>query len=160
MKDTVEIRDIAAYMGLTDTDVTGGNNGYPEPYLGRFIGGFENVAQAVDFTVKAGGQIAIAHWRDGWHNVDLRNPHYILAEPFTPDDIPFGDDYVVVSSKQDLEWYILEGFEMAGTPDNVDWEKESLVYCLGVYRDRYPKEMMKYSHDTHHNEIGVWISND
>lgn len=74
---------LASDNNLKCGHVTGGRNGYPEPYLGAFIHGFDSYRDIENFVVNLGGRVVLCKQRDGW---GVFEKHSNRTSPLTADD--------------------------------------------------------------------------
>lgn len=99
------VAEVLSEMGnLRMRDVTLNPNGYPEPYIGAFVDGFGSMDELKEFIGKFGGDIAIAHSKDGWHNCELSGA--LIGRPieeFTIIPDGYGDDYTIIMNREELE---------------------------------------------------------
>lgn len=170
MKTTTRNSEIS----LSQRDVTGSPNGYPEPYLGKFYYGFDNLDQAQQYADETSGQVRIAIWKDGWSNCVLGETPY---GEFTPDIDDYGDDYQVIDTPEELNaaaYFMLDdvleeedrqawkesGDKLLSECANIDWEKYSVILYRNDFYDTVPKKSMSFYHDTRHLVIGVVIFSD
>lgn len=179
MKTYNDYAQLAHDNNLKCGHVTGGRNGYPTPYLGAFINGFNTFEEAEKFAEKHNGEIRVSKARDGWSVVELAGyrTEAFDARCYVKD---LGDDYSLVNS---LKEYINEvectteairesineddHEEYASVLDNalknivhvaktVDFEKYSLAIGNGSYEE-VRKTMMSYHEDVWGWSIGVFF---
>jgi len=174
MKNLDSFKEKAALQGLTLIGLTGSSNGYPEPDLGWFAYGFENIDEAKEFAKKFDCEVSEAEWRDGWGYA-----HYLCDtdEPFNVTSEWYGDDYRIIKSTPNYLW-IEEGYEteremiddlgseydelskkraelIDDLEGNVDFEKENAVLCCNEYYEAISKQPMSFSYDTQNQAVGV-----
>jgi len=180
MKTYNEIKEILEGMNLNNKSVTGGRNGYPEPYLGEFYYGFDTFEEIKEFVKENGGVIASASWKDGWAYCNDISETY---KPFEISPNSFSDnyhfiylkyekedfaDYLGYSSIKEMKNYeskeeILEHLErfrvLLDECEGVDFDKQYLVEYCGEY-EIIDKEALEFSYDTINEAIGVWLDPD
>lgn len=175
---------------LSARDVTGSPNGYPEPYIGKFYFGFDNLYQAKEYADETGGYVRIAEWKDGWNNCILGGTPY---EEFHPSSDNYGDNYQVIDTLEELRsdaysiYYSLlqtseevsamdhdekeeyedeinaakeRGYDLISECADIDWEKYSVILHCGDFYEKVPKKSMVFNWDTRTLVIGVVIFSD
>ncbi len=169
---------------LQEREVTGGSNGYPEPYLGKFISGFKTFEEVEKYAAENDGEIYQIHYKDGWSNCELDG--YIYKRPTIYDFMVEGKTWIEEWRKEDQKAYEEENLDWIAEYDgwgnlktfihNEDYSKEQArEYFLGKFEDynigfnvinqadgrvldTYEKEeCLSYSEDTHNFKIGVYI---
>jgi hypothetical protein len=166
---------------LTHHYVTGDVNGYPTPSRGHFYTGFEDFDEMKEFAKEHDGTIYSMYTRDGWSFVV---PDGWIDRPYKVTSDWFGDNYVMVASKEELINYCMyahndllnsnyvnakelrrlyqQGKRAIAEGHSVDWSKNNLVLKIdnnGEFRyyEEIPKYCLTFSHDTKTQMIGVWI---
>lgn len=165
MKTTIE------KLELSKRDVTTSLNGYPEPFVGVFHYGFDNMDQAKEYADQIGGEIRVASWKHGWANCRLEGYRY---EEFAPSGNDYGDGYRVIDSAEELaeEAYSMidesmdddekqawkeSGDDLIECCENINWENDSVVLQNGVFIETVAKKSMVFHYDTTTSVIGVVV---
>lgn len=156
---------------LSHKSVTGGQNGYPEPYLGQFHYGFDNIIEAKAFAEKHKCEVYTASWKDGWSYCALNG---MAFQEFSADPEDYGNAARKIDSveelKNDLAWYKedyekedeaytkYEQIEKEALEEaaDINWEKECLIMGDDIW-EVVQRTSMKFYHDTKHIAIGVFI---
>jgi len=164
MKTYNDYAQLASDQNLKCGHVTGGNNGYPTPYLGAFIYGFDDYVQAEQFINENSGEIVLCKQKNGWdvweqHGSMLPRTRPLTAEDYVED---LGDNYTLIDDYESAIDFISE-FE---NPEdykqelvNLDWEKQSVVFGNGSY-EVVEKQMMSYHEDVTTWVVGVFFDRD
>jgi len=167
MKTTIRNSEIE----LSQRDITGSLTGYPEPYIGQFFYGFNNIEEAKEYSTKVGGEVRKAEWKNGWNNCKLGGPAY---EELTPSNDDYGDNYQVIDTILELksEAYFMVnesidedekkmwkncGDNLMKNCENINWEKDSVVLENGDFLETVPKKSMVFHFDTRTIVIGVAV---
>lgn len=156
---------------LSKREVTGSSNGYPEPRVGDFFYGFDNLDQAKEYADRVGGDVRIASWKDGWANCTLQGTPY---EEFTPSDDDYGDDFHIIDSAEELKFAAYSmidesmdddekqawkesGDELIACCADINWQKDSVLLHCGGFVETVPKKSMIFDYDTKTSVIGVVV---
>lgn len=170
MKTTIRNSEIS----LSERDVTGSPNGYPEPYIGKFIYGFKNIEQAKEYANEMGGEVTTAEWEDGWSNCILGDTPY---KEFNSSIDDYGNDYQVIDTPEELRdaaYFMIDdsmyederrawkksGDKLISKCANIDWKKDSIIIYRNDFYDTVPKKSMVWNWDTRTVVIGVVIFSD
>lgn len=172
MKTYNDYAQLAHDNGLSCHHVTGGMNGYPTPYLGAFIDGFENYQEAEKFKEEHGGEIIVSRTRAGWSVVEkygYRNEpfearHYVEDlgdnyEEVTPQDVK---DWIAdYSSDDEPNEKALKNLAELLEKAKEDEAKGLATVAYGTeYHDSVAKTMMGYSEDVWGWSIGVFFDHE
>jgi len=167
--DYDKVRAVARAAGLKSRDITGARNGYPEPFLGIFISGFDTFEAAKRFAQEHHGDVGTAEYRDGWQMV---NRFYYCREAI--------DTESWFTRNLDLDNNVIGGFaylehlfeEMIAF-DNSNGENATLRRLLAEAREAhaadpnvvftlvgndltaYKEKELRLSYDTRTEEVGV-----
>ena len=161
-------------ISLSERNVTGSPNGYPEPYIGKFYYGFDNLDQAKKYADETGGYVRTAEWKDGWSNCILGGTRY---EEFTASTDDYGDNYEVIDTPEELRnaaYFMIDdsmdedekqawqesGDELISCCKDIDWEKYSVILHCGDFYEKILKKSMVWNWDTRTVVIGVVIFSD
>jgi hypothetical protein len=160
---------LAADNNLKCGHVTGGSNGYPTPYLGAFIHGFDTYEQAENFVVNKGGRMVLCKQKNGW---DVWEKHSNRVSPLCASDYldDLGDDVEIVDSEylfsqlNELQESRLDNDLVAAELRMLAKHFETLYKCEGnnktfyLYNgtcDTIDNEMMSYHEDVTTWTVGV-----
>ena len=174
MKKYNDYAQLAHDNSLKCGHVTGGSNGYPTPYLGAFIHGFDTYEQAQDFIKQYGGYTALCKQKNGW---DVWEKHSnrvsaLMAEDYLTD---LGDDVEIVDSE--YLFYQLNELQESGLDNDLVAAElrmlakhfETLYKCEGndktfyLYNGTYDtidNEIMSYHEDVTTWTVGVFFDLD
>lgn len=183
----MKIRTENLKIELSQRCITGSYNGYPDPYVGKFFYGFNNLDQAKEYANKVGGEVRKAEWKDGWDNCKLGGWAY---EEFSPSTDDYPDDFNVIDTMEEAinEAYCIynsllktelevsemnedekkeyedeinaakeSGDNLIDAIANVNWEHDSVIFHCGDFYETVPKKSMVYNWDTRTVVIGVVV---
>jgi len=165
MKTYNDYAQLAADSNLKCGHVTGGRNGYPEPYIGAFVHGFDNYEQAFDFAQQNGGYTAICKQKDGWQVWEGGKPfpRPLTAQNYLSD---LGENYGIASiddvnrelSYKDHEPETILELEYLKAKLVEAKENETVIQYGYAYHDTIPSEMMSYHEDVTTWTVGVFFA--
>lgn len=175
MKTYNDYAQLTSDNNLKCEHITGSANGYPTPYLGAFIHGFDNFDEALVFAENNDGQTVLCKKRDGWNTVTL---HSVMFRELNYKDYleDLGELYRVIN--KDEIFYLLSELQDSGLDCDLladelrdiaklsdqlnECEGNNEVLIKNMDTDEYftsKKTMMSYHEDVWTWTVGVQLSN-
>lgn len=167
----------AKAQNLNVTDVTKGMNGYPVPFIGKFVDGFSDYGEAVKFALEHSAEIQMAHSRNGWSVVELNG---YVTEAFYANEMKRDESDEIAGCDEELKDILYAHYEVLCGNDEIpsldldnvknnadaeyqrlkttDWSKTNLVFTNGDHTLTIPARCMSYNYDTHNYSIGVFVT--
>lgn len=172
MKTYNDYAQLAHDNNLKCGHVTKAKNGYPTPYAGALIYGFDTYAQAEQFQANRGGKIALCKEKDGWDVWEQHGSMLPITRPLTAYDYltDLGDNATLVDSEflfaqlEELQESGLENDLVAAELRMLAKHFDILYKCEGnnqtmyLYNGTYDvidNEMMSYHEDVTTWTVGV-----
>ena len=174
MRTYNDYAQLAFDNGLHCGHVTGGNNGYPSPYFGAFIYGFDNYQEAQNFLDANGGSMVICKKRDGWN---VWQKHGETSRPLTAEDYlqDLGDNYSTITQSDVFQE--LDNLQRDISPAELHEELARLAYWAEELEtasecdetviinpmgetERVSNNLMRYNEDVWTWNVGVFFDRD